>query len=395
MTLTVAAAACSSDDTAETAGTIADTSDPAVAPSTAAPADTTVEATDSSAPTAPLVGAGTYDFSAVGPIVQAFVDERGLNGAALVVVDRKDGVVHEEYWGEFDAERVSLIASASKVLVAGVLLRLADQGRLDLDAPIADTLGWEGNPSITPAQLVSNSSGLVGLGPNVAYPPYLCQFLPEGDLESCGRQIFTTPEDDDDVVAPDTEFRYGGGQWQVAGALAEAVSGKTWDELLEETYREPCGADSLGFNNHWTQFGLNFDYPAAFSGDPSSLDPTENPNIEGGGYTTPRDYAEILLMHLRDGRCGDEQVLTPAALDRMHADRIGEVYAGTADGAGYGMGWWIDRATGRLTDPGAFGTVPWLDLEAGHGAILVVEADGRTGRELAAQLFDPVATALT
>ncbi len=125
--------------------------------------------------------------------MQGFVDERGLNGAGLVIVDRDDGIVHEEYWGEFGPDRVSLFASSSKSIVAGVLLRLADQGLLDLDAPIADAVDWgTGNPAITPAQLLSNSSGLVGLGPNPAYLPYICQFLAQGDLATCGSSIFTT-----------------------------------------------------------------------------------------------------------------------------------------------------------------------------------------------------------
>ena len=105
-----------------------------------------------------------YDFSAIGPIVDAFVAEQGLNGAGLIVVDREDGVVHEEYWGEFDADRISLIASSSKMISATVLMRLDDDGLLDVDAPVADVVEWgAGNPTVTPAQLISNSSGLIGL----------------------------------------------------------------------------------------------------------------------------------------------------------------------------------------------------------------------------------------
>ncbi len=328
--------------------------------------------------------------------MQEFVDDRGLDGAGLVVVDRDDGIVHEQYWGEFSADRVSLVASASKMLVAGVLMRLDDQGLLDVDAPVVDAVDWAAaNPDMTPAQLLSNSSGLVGLGPNVGYVPYICQFLPTGTLAECGSHIFTTPDDDADVIPPDTEFRYGGGQWQVAGAVAQAVSGRSWAELVEETYVEPCGVDSLGFGNHWAQFGSGFGYPEAFAADPSTLAETANPNIEGGAYITPPDYARLLLMHLRDGRCGDTQVVSPDAVAEMQADRIGDVYGGSADGSGYGLGWWINRTTGRRSDPGAYGAYPWLDPASGHGAYLVVEANGATGTALAEQLFDPVADAIT
>ena len=334
------------------------------------------------------------DFSAIDPIVQAYVDENGLNGAGLIVVDADDGVVHEDYWGEFDEDRISLVASSSKSIVAGILLNLDDRGLLDLDAPVADVVDWgAGNPDITPAQLVSNSSGLVGLLPDPAYGPYVCQFVPTGSLQACAEEVFTTSGDDADVIAPDTEFRYGGAQWQVAGAVAEVASGRSWDELVDEIYVEPCGLETLSFNNHFTQIGTGgFDYPAEFDGDPSVLVETDNPNMEGGAYVTTGDYAELLLMQLRGGMCGDTQVLSPEALATMHGDRIGDVYGGEAfsPDSGYGMGWWVDRTTGRLTDPGAYGAVPWLDLKAGHGAFLVVESDAETGSALAAQLYDVV-----
>ena len=66
-------------------------------------------------------------------------------------------------------------------------------------------------------------------------------------------------------------------------------------------------------------------------------------------------------------------------------------YDGNAGGgAGYGMGWWVDRASGRISDPGAYGSVPWLDLDDGYGAYLVIEADTATGALLAAQLYDVI-----
>lgn len=340
-----------------------------------------------------------YDFSAVDPVVEAFIAEHDLNGAGLVVVDEEDGIVGEQYFGEFDADRVSLVASASKTVTAGVLLRLADQGELDLDQPIAEYVDWAAgqNPDVTVAQLLSGSSGFVGLLPTPAYGPYVCQFLPAVEIEECATTAWTTPADDADVVPPDTEWRYGGVQWQIAGAVAETVSGKPWSELLEETYVEPCGVGSMAYNNHWTQIGEGLGgYPVEFDGDPGVLSPTDNPSMEGGLYIDPVDYAELLLMQLRDGRCGNTQVLEPESVERMHTDRI-EAYGGTTlTGSGYGLGWWVDRDdSGRINDPGAYGAVPWLDLDGRFGAFLVIEADARLGTQLAAQLYDPVEDAVT
>jgi CubicO group peptidase (beta-lactamase class C family) len=378
--LVLTAAACSDD--AEPGS-----SDPATATTgpTARPASTTTASAE-------------YDFSGVSPIVERFVDERDLNGAALIVVERDDGFIDEEYWGDFGPDRVSLIASSSKMISAGVLLRLHDDGLLDIDAPVAEIADWgAGNPTITPAQLLSNSSGLVGLFPDPAYTPYACQRLASGTLQDCAERIFSTPDDDTDVVTPDTEFRYGGAQWQVAGAVAEVASGKPWSQLIDEIYVQPCGLETLAYNNHITQLGADrFGYPTAFAADPSTLQSTDNPNIEGGVYIAPPDYAALLLMHLRGGRCGDTQVLSQAALDHMHTDRIGATYGGDAvdPGMGYGMGWWVERASGRISDPGAYGSVPWVDLEDHYGVYLVIEADLDTGSQLAEALYDIIEQAV-
>lgn len=332
-------------------------------------------------------------FGSVDSAVDSFVADHGLSGAGLVVVDREEGVVHEHYAGEFAADRVSLVASSSKMLTAGVLMALADQGLLDMDAPVAEQVDWEDVPSdITPAQLLSNSSGLVGLTTDPLFPPYICQYLAEGTLEECGRQIMTTTDDDERVVPPDTEFRYGGGQWQVAGAVAEAVSGRSWADLVEETYAEPCDVESLGYNNHFAQphiLGGNipFEYPAGFRGDISVLTPTLNPNMEGGAFITAPDYAQLLVMHLRGGRCGDDQVLSTEAVDRMHSERVVATYGASTrstETGGYGLGWWIDLDDpSHIEDGGAFGAVPWLDLDDGYGVYVVIEATNQVGDDLA------------
>lgn len=360
------------------------------ASSTSSTTEETPSTTTTTAPPEPDLGAAVE-------IVQTFVDEHGLNGAALVVFDIEHGIVDESYFGEFEADRVSLIASGSKMLTATVLVRLADEGLLDLDRPIAEYVDWAAghNPEVTVAQLISNSSGLVGLVPNPAYGPYVCQFFPQIPIVECATTVWTTSDDDADVVAPDTEFRYGGAQWQIAGAVAETVSGKSWAELIDETFIHTCDVGSLGYTNHWTTF-TGGGYPAEFNGDVSLLPVATNPHMEGGAYVTPTDLARIMLMHLRGGACGDSQVLTPESVARMQVDRVGEVYGGTTlrEGAGYGLGWWVNRNTARVIDSGAYGMVAWLDTDNGLGAVLMLEADASLGGQLADQLYEPVETAI-
>src|SRR5205814_256608 len=109
-------------------------------------------------------GAGTLDFRTFDAAVTKFVTNHGLRGAGAVLIQKDEGIVHTAGYGDFTKDRVYLVMSSSKILSAGILLRLADQGKLDLDAPIAKYVSSWGtrNPDITAAELISGSSGLVG-----------------------------------------------------------------------------------------------------------------------------------------------------------------------------------------------------------------------------------------
>src|SRR5262245_22714180 len=114
------------------------------------------------------------EFAAFDEAISSFLDEQGLEGAGAVVVDRDAGELHARGYGAFDAERLYLIASSSKILSVGILMRLADQGLVDFDEPIGTYLSeefGEGKAELTLAQLLSNSSGLISLADNPTYAP--------------------------------------------------------------------------------------------------------------------------------------------------------------------------------------------------------------------------------
>ena len=339
--------------------------------------DRTVRATFTRAATASntLPGLG-LDFSSADAVLSDYVDEENINGAAVVVVHPDHGIVHESYSGVFGPDRVSLIASAGKVISAGVLLHTAEQpgSAFDMEEPLTDVVDWAGGlPGVTAADLVTNTSGLSELA-GLGYVLNPCGFNLVGQVERCARAIASNRADDFDQKPPNEVYRYGGPQWQVAGGIAESVSGKSWDQLVSDAFTDPCDLDVLGFTS-LSQFNLLATgariYPGAFDGDVSRLAPTQNPLIEGGGYTTPHDYAKFLLMLLRGGKCGDTQVLSQDAIDLMMTDRLGQHGLQTSAGTGYSMGWQVDGPIRK--DPGFFGAISWLDLEDGYGVYFVIE----------------------
>ena len=328
-----------------------------------------------------------FDFTAFDSAMNAGLAAEGLEGATVAIVHKDSGIVHLKGYGAYDEDRVFLLASASKIISVGVLMRLADQHVIDIDAPIGSYVSdvWgDKKAGLTIAQLFSNSSGMVGLIDAPFYLPYICQYRPVGTLASCANQIYGA-NDDRDIIPADSRFRYGGGQWQLAGGVAAVATGKSWTQLIRETYIEPCGTTSLGYTNQFTD-GAASRYPEWFNGNPATLNVTDNPNIEGGGYMTAEDYGKILLMHLRGGMCGSARVLSDAAVARMQEDRIGVVYGGSTGRAlldGYGLGWWTDRAhPGVIADIGLYGATPWLDVPRGYGAIILIQGNSAAGASL-------------
>ena len=312
-------------------------------------------------------------------------DNTQLEGAAVIIVHRDYGVIHRRAYGAFDEDRIYFVASSSKMVAAGIINRLHDDGVLDMNAPVADIVDWgQAHPAITPVQLISNSSGLPGLLSETAWRGHRCQYLFDSELKECAQTIFEAEiAPADQLAEPDTVFDYGGGQWQVAGGVAEIASGKTWAQLFDEIYVQPCGLTSSGFS-HQFQFApeeapYDFAYPHQFEANLDNLQPTQNPFIEGGLYTTLDDYAALLLMHLRGGLCGLERVHPRETIARMHADRILNTYLGSTGFFGfngYGMGWWIERIEGGvIVDPGAYGSWPYIDPARNIAVLTVVEAD--------------------
>jgi CubicO group peptidase (beta-lactamase class C family) len=345
-------------------------------------------ACSSASPTEPVevVNPSGLDFTAFDSTMNATLAAQGLAGATVVIVQKDSGIVHLAGYGAYDKDRLFLLASASKIVSVGVIMRLADQHVLDIDAPVGTYVGsqWgDDKASLTLAEMLSNSSGLVGLTDDPLYRPYLCQYRHVGTLAACSQQIYQA-HDSADIVPPDTQFRYGGGQWQLAGGIAEVASGKSWAQLVRETYVDPCGTTSLGYTNQFS--GGTHGYPSSFTGDPSTIVKTDNPSVEGGGYIKAVDYGKILLMHLRGGLCGTTRVLSDSAVTRMQQDRIGQVYGGVTDKSllqGYGMGWWIDRShQGVVADIGLYGATAWLDTHRGYGAMILIEGNSTFGSQL-------------
>ncbi len=321
-----------------------------------------------------------YDFSAADRWLDAFVEEEeAFEGASLIVVDTDNGTLHRVTAGNHSMDDIFLLASVSKVPSVSLLMALENDPALtfDMDEPIENYLPWPGvYPGISTTQLVANISGIPGLLSANSYGLHLCQYAAAGQfpnaeqLQDCARVIYQTPLEG--TVAPGTAFDYGGSQWHLAGAVAEVVGGDSWRNLFQQYIAEPCELEVFDYGNMLAD-------TSAWTGFPDSLVGQDNPNIEGGAIANIDDVGKLLQMHLNDGLCGENRVISADQAQRMRVDIGTEL--GSREwlnyGRGYGLGWWVPPAEAGdeptvFDDPGAFGSISWIDLGRGYGAFVAL-----------------------
>lgn len=174
--------------------------------------------------------------------------------AASVAVWRDGGLVWGEAFGMADLEAHTpatpddrfRLASVSKVLTGAVVMRLAEQGVIDLDAPISryrPDLPVQ-HRDTTPRQLASHQGGVRHYIPR-DYDPA----APGGPIDA--RTYATTDDrlaifiDDPLIAAPGEAVHYSTFGFVLLGAVLEAATGKAFPELLAEQVTRPLALASI------------------------------------------------------------------------------------------------------------------------------------------------------
>ena len=135
------------------------------------------------------------------------------------------------------------IASISKLVVALGVMRLVEQGRLDLDRDVSDWLGWRlRNPAypdqpITLRLLLSHRSSLRD---EIDYA------VPFGTTL---REALANPRAFDSDHRPGDYFRYSNLNFPVIASVMERAGGERFDRLMDRLVMAPLGLDAC-FN--WT-----------------------------------------------------------------------------------------------------------------------------------------------
>lgn len=258
-----------------------------------------------------------------------------------------------------------MIASCSKWLSAALVMSFVDEGKLHL----SDTVGTflpvltaHGKGNITISECLSHLTGIKA--------PPLKQSLQEMKKITSMKQAIDEIANLPMEGTPGKVFHYSNVGLQIAGAVIEKISGRSFEELFAERIAKPLDLKNTDFGNK--QVAL----PA------------------GGASTTPEDYLTFLTMILHKGYFNGKQVLTEESIKEMEIDRIGPDVKiawspAEAEGLGYGYGEWVVKNSEQgkpgkwVTSPGLFGSFPWVENDKQYCAFLMtfyLKSKGRNER---------------
>ena len=306
-----------------------------------------------------LISTGTClgepgDFASVDKAAGSYLEMTGLPGAAVIVIAKDGSVLHENYYGSYNAGTQVAIASASKWFAGAVTMSLVDEGKLELDTPVFRWLPEYGHGrknAITVRHLFNHTSGL----PDAKEVKQAAANTADAALAISRLKL---------QFEPGEKFLYGGASMQTGGRIAEIAGNDTWQRLFETRISKPLGMKKTWF---------------------AASDFNLNPQVAGGARSTLRDYGRFLQMLLNEGEYENERILSADAVREMITDRTGDdievaraTVARRENFPGYGVGCWTeqkddDGKTIVATSPGAFGFLPWIDLERGVACVWMIE----------------------
>lgn len=305
--------------------------------------------------------AGAQEVPTIRAVADSVVDHLAVDGAGLVVL--RDGApIHRGVYGKLTGASVLPISTASTWLAVATVLTLAEEGKLDLDLPVARYVTEFDRAD---KRMLTLRQCLVGTG---GVTPRL-----NGQTRTWDRDAFAAAAADAPLRdQPGAAFRFSGVGLQIAAVAAERASGQRWHDLFAERIATPLGMTS-------TKFGTL--HPPGGDAGTTAL-----PWVASGAVSTLDDYARFLQMLAGKGEFAGKRVLAAASVAAMWRDHVPEHVdvrpAGFAadDGVRYGLGTWLITLAGanggkavRVTSPGASGFTPWLDLDLGIAGVFATE----------------------
>jgi D-alanyl-D-alanine carboxypeptidase len=233
------------------------------------------------------------------------------------------------------------IGSDTKAFTATLIARLIEQRVMRFDDTLADSFpafAAAMNPAyrnVTVTQLLSHTAGLPPLTDDKDLPAFIAVIKSANGVkaqrEAIARKYLTMPP-----ASKAGDFAYSNLGFIIAGAIAEARTGKTWEDLIRDQIFAPLGIKNAGFGPPGTPgkldqpWGHRDEAGKLVALDPASAD-ADNPPALGPAGTINIALKDWLLFaqDQLDGEHGRGKLLKPETYRKLHTPVTGN----------YALGW--------------------------------------------------------
>ncbi len=258
------------------------------------------------------------------------------HGAALVAKDGKVlfkkgyGMANIELGVPNTPEMIFQIGSITKQFTAVAILQLEEEGLLGLDNPITKHLTdypKETGDKVTIHHLLSHTSGI----PSYTSMPGVMENTAQATSVEDLMGIF---KDEPLDFEPGEKYVYSNSNYVVLGAIIEKVSGKSYEDYLQENIFGPLGMKNSGYDHRDI---IMKNRAAGYSQDQEG----ELVNAEFVHMSTPY-AAGALYSTVGDMLIWDQALYTDKLLSSSSREKMFTPVKGN-----YGYGWVIDEAYGH------------------------------------------------
>ena len=248
-----------------------------------------------------------------------------------------------------DADTLMPIGSATKSFTALLLGMLCEEGKVSWDAPVRTYVPdlklydeWVA-AHVTLRDLLSHRTGVAAYDAQSIYP------VPDKRADLVPMLEYLEPQYDFRAG-----FKYSNQMVALAGHVAEAVTGKSWEELVKERILEPLGMKDTVFTIEEMEENENRSLGYVATPQGNLAQPYLSLKAVGPAgaiVSSANDMVKYLKFQLGDGTWEGKKLVEKATLDEMHKPQVlGTPYLfflPEITETTYGLGWFTDLYRGQ------------------------------------------------
>ncbi|HOW76665.1 MAG TPA: serine hydrolase domain-containing protein [Candidatus Competibacteraceae bacterium] len=232
-----------------------------------------------------------------------------------------------------DATTMYGIGSVSKVFAAIAVMKLVDQGLIDLDAPLTRYLpdfrmASPEYSQITVRMLLNHSAGLGGTDYRNAFT-----YAPILDYAAQVQQALATQRL---KHLPGEMAVYCNDCLTMTELLVATISGRPYPQFVQDEILQPLGMTHSRFALAPFPAGS---FAPGYTGDRTDSQEYTNGYATGGLYSTPGDMARLAMMFMNGGQYGGVRILSAAAVAEMGRDQTQQLPFNPIPTMRWGLGW--------------------------------------------------------